>query len=164
MVVRRVLAIPLILGLLGFGACTAGAGEAGGDAPTPAGQVTFPSGRTFLVELAVTPEEQARGYMGRREIRPDEGILFYGEAPRIRRFWMKNCLVPIDMIWLDRDYRVLAIEPEAPPCKKDPCPRYGPSMPSHHVLEVRGGVAAEEGLSRGDRLEVVTDQIPRRAP
>lgn len=158
------LGIPALCGLLLVGACTAGAGDVPLKPSVPAGQVTFPSGRTFLVELALTPAQQARGYMGRTEIRPDEGLLFYYKAPGVRRFWMKNCLVPIDMIWLDRYYRVLAIEHAAPPCESDPCPGFGPLAPSYHVLEVRGGVAASEGLTRGDGLHVVLDPVPPTAP
>ena len=161
---RQWLGIPGLCGLLLVAACTAGANDSPVEPPVPAGQVTFPSGRTFLVELARTPAEQARGYMGRAEIRPDEGLLFYNEAQGVRRFWMKNCLVPIDMIWLDSDHRVLAIEHAAPPCESDPCPAFGPFIPSYHVLEVAGGVAASEGLARGDRLHIVLDPLPPTKP
>ncbi|NIP97438.1 MAG: DUF192 domain-containing protein, partial [Akkermansiaceae bacterium] len=58
----------------------------------PAGQVTFPSGRVFHVDLALTWADQARGYMGRREILPEEGMLFVYDRPGVRKFWMKNCL------------------------------------------------------------------------
>ena len=108
-------------------ACAEASGPAGerqtAAAPQPAvaaaqerraGMATLPSGRGFLLELAITPEEQARGYMFRDEIRPDEGMLFLGSRPAIRRFHMKNCRVPIDMIWLDQDYRVVGIEHAAP--------------------------------------------------
>jgi uncharacterized membrane protein (UPF0127 family) len=144
-------------------ACAAGAEEAVPEkAPDPPmGRVTFPSGRTFLVELALTAEEQARGYMWRQEIRSDEGMLFLYDRPGVYRFWMKNCLVPIDMIWLDGEDRVLAIEHSAPPCHDPQCPSFGPFMTSHAVLEIRGGVAEEEGLKPGDRLEILTD-IPGR--
>ena len=149
----RLLVTSLTLALLSLPAC---ASVAERSAPR-AGQVTFPSGRVFFVELAISSEEQARGYMGRREIGPEEGLLFHNQEPAIRRFWMKNCLVPIDMIWLDGEHKVLYIERSAPPCVADPCPSYGPFVPSLHVLEVAGGIAAEAGLAAGDHLEVVTD-------
>lgn len=125
------------------------------------GRVTFPSSRVFFVTLALTVEEQERGYMGRREIASDEGMLFVYKRPGIRRFWMKNCLIPIDMIWLDREDRVVAIEHAAPPCRADPCPLYGPRVPSYNVLEVNGGTATKEGLEPGDKLVVVTDRPHR---
>jgi uncharacterized protein len=123
-----------------------------------AGRATFPSGRVFALEVARTPEQQARGYMGRVEIPREEGMIFPSRTPAVRKFWMKNCFVPIDMIWLDRDNRVVAIENSAPPCKADPCPVYGPDVPSWSVLEVRGGEALAEKLAVGDRLEILLDR------
>jgi uncharacterized membrane protein (UPF0127 family) len=75
--------------------------------------------------------------------------------------WMKNCLVPIDMIWLNGQNRILAIEHSAPPCHREPCPAYGPFINTHTVLELRGGTAVEEGLKIGDNLEILTDQLDR---
>ena len=102
-----------------------------------------------------------RGYMERREILPDEGLLFINRSAAVRQFWMKNCLVPIDMIWLDGNDTVVAIEHSAPPCRQDPCPSFGPLVTTLDVLEVAGGIAAEEGLSAGDQLTIVTD-VKRR--
>ncbi|MFQ5718444.1 MAG: DUF192 domain-containing protein [Acidobacteriota bacterium] len=154
----------VVVSLMALVACTPAATVESPRPARPVGQVTFPSGRGFFVDLAITPAEQARGYMGRSEIRDDEGILFHGDGPRVRRFWMKNCLVPIDMIWLDQDYRVLFIEHSAPPCREDPCPGFGPLFPTTHVLEVKGGIAAAEKLAVGERLRVVTDPIPPAGP
>lgn len=123
----------------------------------PAGQVTFPSGRVFSVDLALTLEQQRRGYMGRKVIAPDEGLLFLYNRPGIRSFWMKNCLTDLDIIWLDTEDRVLYIEHSAPPCRSAPCPSYGPAQPALNILEIAGGTAAREGLRTGDRLLIVTD-------
>lgn len=129
-----------------------------GDSARPAGQITFPSGRVFYVDLALTLAEQARGYMWRKNISPEEGLLFIYQRPAIRKFWMKNCLTAMDMIWLDRDGVVIAIEHSAPPCTEDPCQNYGPDLPSFNVLEVAPGVSLEEDLEPGDRLTIVTDR------
>lgn len=137
-----------------------GSGDRGGriaEAQRPAGRITFPSGRVFYVDLALTLAEQQRGYMWRKTIAPEEGLLFIYERPGIRKFWMKNCLTAMDMIWLDRAGRVIAIEHSAPPCEADPCPSFGPDQPSFNVLEVAPGVAREEGLEPGDQLSIVTD-------
>jgi uncharacterized membrane protein (UPF0127 family) len=114
-----------------------------------------------FLALALTPAEQARGYMGRKEIRPDEGLLFLFERPGVHRMWMKNCHVPIDMIWLDGRNRILAMEHSAPPCRAEPCPAYGPFINVHAVLELKGGSALEEGLRVGDHLPIVTDLATR---
>jgi hypothetical protein len=134
-----------------------GAGSEVVTRPQPVGQVTFPSGRVFFVDLALTPEQQARGYMGRKVIAPEEGLLFLYMQPGIRTFWMKNCLTTVDMIWLDSEERVVYIEHSAPPCRMDPCPSYGPGQPTLNVLEIAGGTAAQEGLQAGDRLQILTD-------
>ncbi|MFQ5768815.1 MAG: DUF192 domain-containing protein [Acidobacteriota bacterium] len=149
------LTVVMVGGLL---ACRSGVESAPPSAGPPRGQVTFPSGRVFSVELALTAQDQARGYMGRRKIAPDEGMLFVYHRPATRQFWMKNCLVPIDMIWLDDEDRVVATEPNAPPCREDPCPAYGPVIPTYSVLEVAGGTVSHEGLEPGDRLLIVTDE------
>lgn len=149
-----ILALPLLLVACG------GAAEEGVKRPVPPmGEVTLPSGRVIYVSLAITPEEQARGYMGHREIPPDEGMLFLNRTPAVRHFWMKNCLVPIDMIWLTEDHRIAFIQHSAPPCASDPCPVFGPSTPTFDILEVRGGTAREKGLKMGDQLRVVTDGL-----
>ncbi len=134
--------------------------DAAGEVPTkpaPAGQVTFPSGRVFFVDLALTLEQQARGYMGRKAIAPEEGLLFLYKRPGVRTFWMKNCLTELDIVWLDSEERVVYIEHSTPPCRVDPCPSYGPAQPTSSVLEVAGGTTAREGLRPGDRLLIVTD-------
>ena len=131
----------------------------GSDTSPPAGQATLPSGRVVFLSLALSPAEQARGYMERKEIRPDEGLLFLFERPGVHRMWMKNCLVPIDMIWLNGRNRILAIEHAAPPCRTESCPAYGPFINSHAVLELRGGSALEEELKVGDFLQIVTDLV-----
>ncbi len=125
--------------------------------PPPAGQVTLPSGRVFFVDLALTREQQARGYMGRKVITPEEGLLFIYKRPGIRSFWMKNCLTDLDIIWLDSEDRVVYIEHSTPPCRVGPCPSYGPSQPTLNILEIAGGAAAREGLKPGDRLLILTD-------
>lgn len=149
------------------GALSGGSAEAPGQVPAvvsqvvteppPVGQVTFPSGRVFFVDLALTLEQQARGYMGRKVIAPEEGLLFLYRRPGIRSFWMKNCLTALDIIWLDGEDHVVYIEHSTPPCRVGPCPSYGPDQATLNVLEIAGGTAAREGLKAGDRLLILTD-------
>ena len=74
------------------------------------GQATLPSGRVLVLEVRRTPEERARGYMGRAHVGDDEGMLFVHPEPAVRKFWMKNCLVSLDLIWMDADHRIVHIE------------------------------------------------------
>jgi len=118
-------------------------------------EVRFPGGRIVAAEIADTPQRVAVGYMYRTEVGDGEGMIFVFPRPDAHPFWMKNTLVPLDMIWMDEMFNVLHIQPSAPPCKADPCVSYGPPRKVAYVLEVRGGAAAREGLKVGDRLGIV---------
>jgi len=115
--------------------------------------VKLPSGRSIVAEIADTPEREMYGYMFRREVKETEGMVFvYPEAGQ-HAFWMKNTLVPLDIIWMDDAFQVLHVE-TAPPCKADPCPSYGTPRMSRYTLELKAGAAAREGLHVGDTLQV----------
>jgi len=116
-------------------------------------KVFFPDGTSISAELAVTDEERARGLMFREKVLPDQGMLFVFEEEGLHPFWMKNTLVPLDIIWLGKDRRIVHVAADVPPCRADPCPTYGPDLPAAFVLELRAGGAAERGLKIGDRLE-----------
>ncbi len=117
--------------------------------------VRFPGGRTIAAEIADTPERVQHGYMFRTEVGENDGMIFVfvpaGEHP----FWMKNTLVPLDIIWMDESFTIVHIQPSTPPCTADPCPSYGPPRKTSYVLEVRAGTAAREGLKMGSHLGVV---------
>ena len=80
-------------------------------------------------------------------------MLFKFKSPQKVSFWMKNCQISLDMIFL-RDGVVKAIELSAPPCTADPCPTYGPDTAVDQVIELRGGRAAELDVKVGDRIEI----------
>lgn len=112
-------------------------------------------GGSVTAELALTDAERARGLMNRQTILPDQGMLFVFDEEAIHSFWMKNTLIPLDMLWLDKDRRIIHIEPNVPPCRADPCPSYGPPRPASYVLELKGGMAAVFGLKVHDQLDFV---------
>lgn len=122
-------------------------------------KIYLPSGQSITAELAVTEAERARGLMFREKLLPDQGMLFVFEKESAYAFWMKNTLIPLDMLWLDRDRRIVHIERNVPPCKADPCPSYGPARPGLYVLELQAGAADRFGLKRSDRLDFV---LPKR--
>lgn len=103
------------------------------------------------LEVALTPQEQQIGLMFRTELPDDRGMLFPIEPARNVRFWMRNVLIELDMIFL-RQGVVQAIIPNVPPCVTENCPNYGPDVPVDGVMELRGGRAAELGLKVGDRI------------
>ncbi len=113
----------------------------------------FPSGTEFTLEIAATDRERMRGYMFREKVGANEGMLFLFEETDRHGIWMKNCRVPLDIIWLDEQFRVLEIAADAQPCPDDgPCPSMQPMRAARYVLEIAGGRAAEEKLALGDLL------------
>ncbi|MEE9217863.1 MAG: DUF192 domain-containing protein [Acidobacteriota bacterium] len=121
-------------------------------------RVVFPDGRAFLAEVASTPRERALGLMFRERLGPEEGMVFLFEEAQLHSFWMKNTLIPLDIIWLDAAGRVVHVERQVPPCRAKPCPSLVPPRPAAWVLEVAGGEA--RGLGVGDRLLVAAESLP----
>ena len=118
----------------------------------------LPSGDEFMLELAVTPEERRVGYMYREEVGPHDGMLFLFGTDELHGIWMKNCRVALDIVWLDRDFRVVHIAPDRRPCPPDgPCPSAYPFRSARYVLELAAGRAAETGLKAGDVVVVLSD-------
>jgi len=124
-------------------------------APPSPPSVILPDGWAVQIDLATSPEQQARGLMFVKDLPPDRGMLFLFDTDEQRPFWMKNCFISLDLVWLDESFVVVDITREAPPCKEDPCPNYSPSRPIRNVLELSAGVAGAHHLSVGDRLVVV---------
>lgn len=118
-------------------------------------QIYFPDGRSVRAELAITPEERAQGLMFRQKLAFDQGMLFVFEREGIHSFWMKNMLIPLDLIWLDKEKRVVHVEHKVPPCAKEPCPTYASKVPALYVLELKAGSFKERGLKLFDRLDFV---------
>lgn len=105
---------------------------------------------SFRVELARSGEEQARGLMFRTAMGADEGMLFPRNPPGLASFWMKNTVIPLDIIFIGVDGRVSNIEAMAEPYSLIPRQSVGAAMA---VLELNGGRAAELGIAPGDRVE-----------
>jgi uncharacterized protein len=123
----------------------------------------LPSGSVYRVELALTPEAHAQGLMYRESLPARTGMVFRFSDGGPHRFWMKNTMIPLDMIWLDAEGRVLFISANTPPCKADPCPNYGPETPVSTVLEIAGGLAEKEGVKVGSRIRLVDIPAPPSA-
>lgn len=103
----------------------------------------------FDVELAVTPAQQAQGLMHRQEMPPDAGMLFLFGTMAPRSFWMKNTLIPLDMLFLDSEGRIINIEQRTKPLDLSPRRSAGPAAA---VLELNGGITQLLGIKAGDRV------------
>lgn len=120
----------------------------------------------FELELALTPARRAIGLMGRRSLPDDRGMLFVYPAaepyPRVLNFWMKGCLIPIDVIFLDREGVITAIHQMEVPSPDTPDQElvvYSSERPAQFAIELKGGRAAEVGLAVGDRIILRTDYL-----
>jgi uncharacterized membrane protein (UPF0127 family) len=118
-------------------------------------EVVFPDKTTISVEVAQTDTERQRGLMFRKSLGDDQGMLFVFEEPGFYPFWMKNTLIPLDMLWLDAGGRVVSISEYVPPCKTEECPSYPPTSQSAiYVVEVNAGFVKKHGVTVGDLLEI----------
>jgi uncharacterized membrane protein (UPF0127 family) len=104
----------------------------------------------FRVEVARTSQEQAKGLMFRTTMGADEGMIFPMQPPREASFWMRNTVIPLDIIFIGTDRRILNIAANAVPYSEAPLPSAGLAS---GVLELNGGRAAELGLAPGDKVE-----------
>ncbi|HEX6160984.1 MAG TPA: DUF192 domain-containing protein [Thermoanaerobaculia bacterium] len=126
-------------------------------------RVTFPDGFVVRTEIAADDETRAQGLMYRDQLRPGTGMLFFFPEPGEYPFWMRNTLIPLDMIWIDDQKKIVAMHQNVQPCRTAECPNYPPRAISRYVLEVAGGVAKEHGLKVGDVLRFEnTDHIVAR--
>ena len=103
----------------------------------------------FKVEVARSEIEQARGLMFRTGLGPDEGMIFPMDPPRGASFWMKNTVIPLDLIFVAPDGRITNIAANAVPYDLSPLNSTGPVK---GVLEIAGGRAAELGIAPGDKV------------
>jgi hypothetical protein len=146
---RSALLLPLALALAGCGPKT--------DALEDYGTrlVTLPAGEQVRVEVMTDPRDMARGMMFRDSLAPNRGMLFLHQKAGLYPYWMHQVRIPLDMIWMDPDRRVVEIVANAQPCRTEPgqCPTYGGHFRAQSVLELAGGMAAKYGIRTGDRLE-----------
>ena len=102
----------------------------------------------FEVDVAATPEQQETGLMFRRSLQPNEGMIFPYDPPATVAFWMKNTLIPLDIIYIRADGSIARIT-HAKELDLTPLPS---GEPIGAVLEIRGGRSAELGIREGDKV------------
>lgn len=120
-------------------------------------QVFLPNGIEITAEIALTDAERQRGLMFREQLDKDQGMLFVFENEGYHSFWMKNMKISIDILWLDKEKRIVHIERSVPPCQDEPCPSYTPAIPAKYVLELKAGSAEENKLRLYERIEFVLE-------
>ena len=113
----------------------------------------------FNLELAKSRAEWMKGLMFRRKLAPRAGMLFISDHEEPRAFWMKNTLIPLDMVFISKDRRVINIVANAKPLTLEARRSKKPAM---YVLEINGGVAKEIGLNPGDQIRFLFDQKKKK--
>ncbi|WP_413199589.1 DUF192 domain-containing protein [Nostoc piscinale] len=156
--IRWLSLLPILLSLFLMGCSTQTtaktpiAAQTGQTLPISA-KAVVPNGTTIELEVAVTPEEQAKGLMNRPALPDNRGMLFKFPSAQPVQFWMKNVPVPLDMVFLQNGV-IKYIQASAPPCASEPCATYGPNVPVDTVIELRAGRAKELKLKIGDNVKI----------
>jgi len=119
-------------------------------APASGGAAVVLHGHRFSVEIAADGPSREHGLMDRTSMPADHGMLFVFPSSAVQTFWMKDTLIPLDMLFLDAHHRIVTVQANAQPCKADPCEIYPSTQPARYVLELNGGVAAKLGVRDGD--------------
>lgn len=112
-------------------------------------------GGTLRVELAITGEERARGLSNRTSLPQDAGMLFVYDEAHFPAFWMRQTLIPLDMVWIGADKRVGSVTANVQPEPGVPDAElrlYRPDGPAQYVLELNAGAATRLGIDPGDQL------------
>ncbi len=123
-----------------------------GGATGPVARIHSAGGTTEVtLEIADTEETRTRGLMYRNHLPEDHGMLFVFDEDDDHEFWMKNTLIPLDMIFIAAEGRVVGVQADAVPLSTA---NVGVGRPSRFVLEVPGGWAARHGVRTGDRVEL----------
>jgi len=106
----------------------------------------------FDIELAVTPDEQARGLMFRKSMADKEGMFFIFDRDEIRHFWMRNTLIPLDMVFIDSKFSVVDIHRNAKPLDETVI---SSRKPARYVLEVNAGKVDQCRIKSGSNIKVI---------
>ena len=121
--------------------------------------ITTKDGRnvSFAVEIADTPSKREMGLQYRRDLAADRGMIFLFPAESQQSFWMKNTPLPLDMIFINRERKIVGIVEQTAPFSLDP---RSVGAPSQYVLEINGGLAKRHAIKAGDAVRF--DGIPQQ--
>ncbi|MBL7156043.1 MAG: DUF192 domain-containing protein [Candidatus Pacebacteria bacterium] len=109
----------------------------------------------FDVEIAKTPEQRSRGLMFRKYLGTKKGMLFVFENQEKHSFWMKNTLIPLDIIWINENQKVVFISKNTQPCKQEYCASVSSDEDAKYVLEINAGLVKKIGLNIGDKIDII---------
>jgi len=117
--------------------------------------VKLPGGHEIQAEVEINPVDMQKGMMFRDSLERGHGMLFIHDKPGLYTYWMYQVKIPLDMLWMNADHRIVEISADTPPCKTraSQCPNYGGHYQAQYVLELGGGEAKRLGLQVGQMIE-----------
>ncbi|MEM1080953.1 MAG: DUF192 domain-containing protein [Pseudomonadota bacterium] len=115
-------------------------------------------GKRYYLQIADEPQERQRGLMFVDDLPDNEGMLFIFRNLQPRAFWMLNTRIPLDILYLDDELRIVAWSLNTPPCRTRNCPNYPSGRPAQFVLEVNAGEMEALGVAIGDTVTI--DNVP----
>lgn len=114
------------------------------------GQVQLENGTIISVEIADTFEERGRGLMCRSSLEGNSGMIFIFPEEQQLSFWMKNTLIPLDIIFLNSEFEVVSIHKNTTPLNDQKT--YQSELPAQYALELKAGSSTENSLQIGDAV------------
>ena len=108
----------------------------------------------FDVQLAQNSIDRTKGLMFKKSLKQNEGMLFLFDKEAKYSFWMKNTLIPLDIIWINKDNKIVFISESNQPCRRFFCPLITPVTNAKYVLEVNSGIIQKIGLKLADELSL----------
>ncbi|MBU5689641.1 MAG: DUF192 domain-containing protein [Candidatus Aenigmatarchaeota archaeon] len=106
------------------------------------------------LEVADTFEEMSRGLMFRQKLGESEGMIFVFDKEKMTSFWMKNTLIPLDMIFVSENGTINEIKVDVQPCYQDPCETYPSKYPSKFVIELNANYTVKKNINVGDFVKI----------
>ena len=117
--------------------------------------------KSFLMDIAKTSKERKLGLMYKKSLDLNKGMIFIYNKEKKHPFWMKNTMIPLDIIWLNKSKQVVYISKNTQPCKQNDCLGIKPNRRAIYVLEINANLSDKLGLSIGDLIEF--DDLPSQS-
>ena len=127
----------------------------------PTAEITI-NGQTCTIELALNKAARTRGLMFRSQLPPNTGMLFVFDQPRVQTFYMKNCLIDLDILFIRADGIIARITTMKVPIPNAPLIHYPSVHPVKYVLELPAGTRKKLNLKPGQKIEI--PQVIRNQP
>lgn len=119
-------------------------------------EISIDNGKNLVkinVEIADDDVERTKGLMFRERLDENDGMLFIFDDEEYQTFWMKNTLIPLDIIFIDKNLKIVDIK-SAAPCKEEPCTLYKSQKPAKYVLEMNGNFSKRKGIDVDDDVKI----------